>query len=161
MATSKVVYSGTTLIDLTSDTVSTDTLAAGVTAHSADGELVTGTYSPPVTSVNGLTGAVTLSASDVGAAAVRSFSAKLTTAGWSATAPYTQSVTVAGILATDGMGRADADLSAVTAASTGSAILEAWSCVSRIYASANNTLTALCYESTPETDIPIRLEVLR
>lgn len=39
----KVVYGGTTLIDLTSDTVTPATLAEGVTAHNASGELITGT----------------------------------------------------------------------------------------------------------------------
>lgn len=43
MAVSKVVYNGNTLIDLTSDTVTADTLAAGVTAHGADGEEIVGT----------------------------------------------------------------------------------------------------------------------
>lgn len=41
----KVVYDGDTLIDLTSDTVTADTLAQGVTAHNAAGALITGTMS--------------------------------------------------------------------------------------------------------------------
>ena len=32
------------LIDLTADTVTADTLAKGVTAHNAAGEIITGTY---------------------------------------------------------------------------------------------------------------------
>ena len=44
MANNKVVLAnGTTLMDLTGDTVSAGTLAYGVTAHGADGEPVTGT----------------------------------------------------------------------------------------------------------------------
>lgn len=43
MGVSKVVYSGTTLVDLTADTVSADTLAKGVTAHDKTGAPVTGT----------------------------------------------------------------------------------------------------------------------
>lgn len=43
MAVSKVVYGTTVLVDLTSDTVSADTLAEGVTAHGADGSEITGT----------------------------------------------------------------------------------------------------------------------
>lgn len=39
---SKVIYGGTTIIDLTSDTVTADKLAYGYTAHGADGELITG-----------------------------------------------------------------------------------------------------------------------
>ena len=39
----KVVYGGTTLIDLTKDTVTPATLDKGVTAHSKTGEVITGT----------------------------------------------------------------------------------------------------------------------
>ena len=38
----KVEYAGTTLIDLTSDTVTAASMLNGVTAHSASGALVTG-----------------------------------------------------------------------------------------------------------------------
>lgn len=40
---SKVIYGGTTLIDLTADTVQANKLLSGYTAHGADGETVTGT----------------------------------------------------------------------------------------------------------------------
>lgn len=43
MAVSKVIYGGSTLIDLTGDTVVEDKLLKGYTAHGADGEKVTGT----------------------------------------------------------------------------------------------------------------------
>lgn len=43
MATSKVVYSGRTLIDLTGDTVTEEALLRGYTAHRADGTQVVGT----------------------------------------------------------------------------------------------------------------------
>ena len=42
MAVNKVVYDGATLVDLTSDTVTADDLAAGVTATGADGKPVVG-----------------------------------------------------------------------------------------------------------------------
>ena len=42
----KVVYYGQTLIDLSSDTVTAETLLEGYTAHRADGALITGTYVP-------------------------------------------------------------------------------------------------------------------
>lgn len=42
MAVSKVIYGGTTLIDLTADTVTADKLLTGIKAHGADGEPVTG-----------------------------------------------------------------------------------------------------------------------
>lgn len=43
MAVNKIVYSGQTLIDLTSDTVTADDLMEGVTAHDASGNLIVGT----------------------------------------------------------------------------------------------------------------------
>lgn len=42
MAVNKVVYDNNTLIDLTNDTVTPQTLAAGTTAHAADGSVITG-----------------------------------------------------------------------------------------------------------------------
>lgn len=43
MAVNKVIYGGKTVIDLTADTVTSDTLAKGTTAHNAKGEQITGT----------------------------------------------------------------------------------------------------------------------
>ena len=43
MAINKVIYGGNTLIDLTSDTVTPDKLAEGITAHDKSGALITGT----------------------------------------------------------------------------------------------------------------------
>lgn len=43
MANSKIVYFGETLIDLTGDTVTEKNLLAGIKAHGADGEVITGT----------------------------------------------------------------------------------------------------------------------
>lgn len=43
MAINKVIYGGTTLIDLTGDTVSAADLASGVTAHDRSGTVITGT----------------------------------------------------------------------------------------------------------------------
>lgn len=43
MGKNKVVYAGTTLIDLTADTVTADTLLSGTTAHDKAGESITGT----------------------------------------------------------------------------------------------------------------------
>ena len=44
MANSKVDLFGETLIDLTHDTVTPEDLAVGVTAHAADGTVITGTH---------------------------------------------------------------------------------------------------------------------
>ena len=43
MAVNKVVYGGETLIDLTGDTVTADTLLAGAKAHDKSGAVITGT----------------------------------------------------------------------------------------------------------------------
>lgn len=43
MAVNKVVYNGETLVDLTNDSVTPETLAEGVTAHNAAGEPIVGT----------------------------------------------------------------------------------------------------------------------
>ena len=53
MGVSKVVYAGTTIVHLTSDTVSADKLLSGFTAHGKDGELVTGTCDFDVNSQDG------------------------------------------------------------------------------------------------------------
>lgn len=42
MNVNKVAYGGRTLIDLTSDTVTPQTLVKGATAHAADGSIITG-----------------------------------------------------------------------------------------------------------------------
>lgn len=43
MSANKVVYFGRTLVDLTSDTVTPETLLKGKTAHNAKGEIIEGT----------------------------------------------------------------------------------------------------------------------
>ena len=62
-----VVVNGETIVDLRNDNVTPKAMVPGTTAHNAAGEQITGTYVPPVTSVNGKTGAVQLAAPDVGA----------------------------------------------------------------------------------------------
>ena len=47
MGVAKVNYNNETLIDLTADTVTADTLLAGETAHDAEGNPVVGLYTPP------------------------------------------------------------------------------------------------------------------
>lgn len=43
MAANKVVYGNKTLIDLTGDTITEESLIRGYTAHKADGTIITGT----------------------------------------------------------------------------------------------------------------------
>lgn len=44
MAVNKVIYDGTTLVDLTGNTVTADKMLAGVTATDRSGKSITGTY---------------------------------------------------------------------------------------------------------------------
>lgn len=53
MAVNKVSINGATVLDLTADTVTPETLSMGVTAHNAAGELITGTHIEPVTYYTG------------------------------------------------------------------------------------------------------------
>lgn len=56
MANNKVQLSdGTVLLDLTGDTVTPETLMAGVIAHNAAGEAISGTYVPKTMTVDGTT----------------------------------------------------------------------------------------------------------
>lgn len=48
MAVNKVEYGDTTLIDLTSDTVTKETLLIGATAHTASGESISGEFDPEI-----------------------------------------------------------------------------------------------------------------
>ena len=77
--------------------------------------------------------------------------------GWTGSGPYTQTVTVAGVLATD-MPHVvpvyDADNT------TAQAQREAWGCVSRGVAAAGG-IQFTCFEDKPETAIPIQIEVMR
>ena len=76
---------------------------------------------------------------------------------WSGSGPYTQSVTVSGILASD-MPHITPVYSSDNAAAL--AQKEAWACVSKAVAAAN-TITFACFEDKPATAIPIQIEVIR
>ncbi|NLI21748.1 MAG: hypothetical protein GX418_09400 [Clostridiales bacterium] len=81
----------------------------------------------------------------------------LPAAGWSDQAPYTQTASVDGVLATD-VPLVDAALDADTA--TAQAQLLAYGCIGRVQA-ADGQITAVCLEDRPETDLPLRLRVIR
>ena len=78
-------------------------------------------------------------------------------ANWTGSGPYTQTVAVAGVLASD-MPHVvpvyDAD------STTAIAQREAWGCVSRGVAAAGG-IQFTCFEDKPETAIPIQIEVMR
>ena len=85
------------------------------------------------------------------------YTATLTSSGWSSSAPYTQTVSVSGILSTD-TPIADVVLDVVT--STAMTQISAWMCVSNIE-TADGSITATCLEEKPTIDIPIQLKVVR
>lgn len=106
--------------------------------------------------------AVTLTASDLEAAPVSHthmsiYTAILTESGWSASAPYVQTVTITGILASD---RPKAGPVLSENADTATDQKEAWGCISNITTAANSII-ARCLEEKPMIDIPIQLEVTR
>ena len=46
MEKNKIIYGGKVLLDLTNDTVSSDTLSRGITAHDKSGRIITGDLVP-------------------------------------------------------------------------------------------------------------------
>lgn len=90
-------------------------------------------------------------------AASATYTATLTAAGWGASAPYTQTVAVTGILATD---KPVVDVVLSDTAATAALQLEAWGMVGRIVTAAGQ-ITAYCYEDKPTANIPIQLLVVR
>ena len=68
----KIIYNGTTLIDLTGDTVTTATLAQGYTAHDATGALITGSMTGGVDGDNLEYGAAVVGSAIVGTAVITS-----------------------------------------------------------------------------------------
>lgn len=76
---------------------------------------------------------------------------------WSAAAPFTQEITVDGVLFDD-YPFVDIDLSEVTDAV---GVIENWTLVGRCTVSKDNTITAYCYEEKPTVDIPVIFKVVR
>ena len=85
------------------------------------------------------------------------YNTTLSSSGWSSSVPYTQTVSIQGILATD-VPVVDVVLSSTT--STAKSQLEAWGYVSKIETAAGS-ITATCLEEKPTIDIPIQLKVVR
>lgn len=81
----------------------------------------------------------------------------LSASGWSSTAPYTLSVLVSGVQATDSPHVSpvyDTDLD------TALAQQEAWGMVSKAVA-GSGSITFTCFEDKPSVDIPVQVEVNR
>lgn len=54
----KVVFGDKTLLDLTNDTVSSDTLSRGITAHDKSGKVITGSFDVDVAIQNAVDTAI-------------------------------------------------------------------------------------------------------
>lgn len=88
------------------------------------------------------------------------YTTTLTTLGWADTsgnAPFTQTVNIQGILATD---TPIIDVVLSSTAETAKSQLEAFSCLSKIE-TADGSITATCLDTKPTIDIPIKLKVIR
>ena len=85
------------------------------------------------------------------------YTATLSVSDWTSSAPYTQTVSVDGILLSD---TPISDVTLSTDTNTAIAQIEAWSCISNIVTS-NGSITAVCFEEKPTIDIPIKLKVVR
>jgi len=77
--------------------------------------------------------------------------------GWSQTPPYTQTVLVEGLLDTD---TPIVDVALDDDPETAASELDAYGLVGRVDAE-DGQLTAYCYDSAPETELTIRLMVMR
>ena len=85
------------------------------------------------------------------------YTATLSSSSWSSSAPYTQTVSVSGILSTD---TPIADVVLDQSTPTAITQIEAWMNVSKIE-TANGSITATCLEVKPTINIPIQLKVVR
>lgn len=139
MGRSKIVYAGDTLLDLTEDTVTPETLLKGKTAHNAAGELITGVYEP----MN-----------------IKQYTGTLLASGWAADAHgyQAQTITITGLKASyDVDPQWDVALSG-TDPDADAALLEGFALIHN-YKTGVNSLTAQCIGKAPTVNIPVKVVV--
>ena len=139
MGRSKIVYAGDTLLDLTEDTVTPQTLLKGATAHNAAGELITGVYKPMT---------------------IKQYTGTLLSTGWAADSHgyQAQTITITGLKASyDVDPQWDVALSG-TDPDADAALLEGFALIHN-YKTGTNSLTAQCIGSAPSVNIPIKVVV--
>lgn len=139
MGRSKIVYAGDTLLDLTEDTVTPQTLLKGATAHNAAGELITGVYEP----MN-----------------IKQYTGTLLASGWAADSHgyQAQTITITGLKASyDIDPQWDVALSG-TDPDADAALLEGFALIHN-YKTGANSLTAQCIGKAPTINIPIKVVV--
>lgn len=139
MGRSKIVYAGDTLLDLTEDTVTPETLLKGKTAHDAAGELITGVYEP----MN-----------------IKQYTGTLLASGWAADSHgyQAQTITITGLKASyDVDPQWDVALSG-TDPDADAALLEGFALIHN-YVVGANSLTAQCIGKAPTVNIPVKVVV--
>lgn len=90
-------------------------------------------------------------------AETKPYSGTLTAMEWTEEAPFMQEIDVDGILKEDEP-FVDVDLSNVDDVLS---VIEAWGMVGRCTVSADNTITAYCYQEKPSVNIPLKFKVVR
>lgn len=139
MGRSKIVYAGDTLLDLTADTVTPETLLKGKTAHNAAGELITGVYEP----MN-----------------IKQYTGTLLASGWAADSHgyQAQTITITGLKAAyDVDPQWDVALSG-TDPDADAALLEGFALIHN-YKTGANSLTAQCIGKAPTVNVPVKVVV--
>lgn len=139
MGRSKIVYAGDTLLDLTEDTVTPETLLKGMTAHNAAGELITGVYEP----MN-----------------IKQYTGTLLASGWAADSHgyQAQTITITGLKASyDVDPQWDVALSG-TDPDADAALLEGFALIHN-YVTGANSLTAQCIGKAPTVNVPVKVVV--
>lgn len=139
MGRSKIVYAGDTLLDLTEDTVTPETLLKGMTAHNAAGELITGVYEP----MN-----------------IKQYTGTLLASGWAADSHgyQAQTITISGLKASYAVDpQWDVALSG-TDPDADAALLEGFALIHN-YVVGTNSLTAQCIGAAPTINIPVKVVV--
>lgn len=87
-----------------------------------------------------------------------SYTGILLASGWSSTAPYTQTITIQGIVATDEP-FFDLNMTNATVDNAGD-LAKNWVLVKKLEAGANSII-ATCYDSAPTIDLPMNIKVIK
>lgn len=87
-----------------------------------------------------------------------SYTGTLLASGWSSTTPYTQTITIQGIVATDEP-FFDLNMTNATVDNAGD-LAKNWVLVKKLEAGANSII-ATCYDSAPTIDLPMNIKVIK
>lgn len=168
---SVVQATGSSTTDVMSQNAVTTSLSSKVDSSSLATVATSGSYSdlsnkpaiPSVVQTTGSSPTYTMSQQAItnalsGKASVSTYNATLLSSGWTgSSAPYTQTVSVSGILSTD---KVFADVVLDSSTSTALDQSRQWAFVSQMTTS-NGSITAKCLEYKPEINLPISLLALK